>query len=520
MSRYNVAKKKVTARSTRLRATRTTGKRKPNAVNRAGGKAFTTTEEYELASAICTSFTEDKAYETNTGRQERIRALIAKMPLFAAKCAVFARQILGLRSISHSVLAEIAAVVKGQSWTKPAIIAGIRRPDDMTEILAYYMAEYGKPIPNSLRKALKEAFGKFNTYQLAKYRGEGNAVSLVDAVNIVHPRPTSRNQEALAALIAGELKNEETWESLLSAAGSDAGKKASVWMNLLLENKLPYFALLKNLRNIAEQAPTALPLALEKLVDEKAIKRSLVLPFRFATAYSQIEAASTLSYSQRSSILQAISQAVDVSTVSNLDRLPGNTLVVLDTSGSMNTMHVSAPGQKPNPERTAAKIGSLFAAALLKANPTADFMTFSSYAKYQSVARNQPVMTLNKTISGMIDGGGTVMGDVFTKATKAYDNIIILTDNESWKGSQPNTQLEVYKKRFSANPKIFSFDLAGYGTLQFPQENLFVLFGFSDRVLSLINFLITDKEALLTAIKNVDFADNAVPEEDSAESDT
>ncbi|MDE1770632.1 MAG: hypothetical protein KGI28_08800, partial [Thaumarchaeota archaeon] len=47
-------------------------------------------------------------------------------------------------------------------------------------------------------------------------------------------------------------------------------------LKLIKERKIGYFALLRNLRNISEQAPEIMNEALEMLVDEKLIKSSLV----------------------------------------------------------------------------------------------------------------------------------------------------------------------------------------------------------------------------------------------------
>jgi 60 kDa SS-A/Ro ribonucleoprotein len=60
--------------------------------------------------------------------------------------------------------------------------------------------------------------------------------------------------------------------------------KAEAWAELLRTRKIGYFALLRNLRNIAEQAPELVPTACELLTDERLIRKSLVLPFRFSTA--------------------------------------------------------------------------------------------------------------------------------------------------------------------------------------------------------------------------------------------
>ena len=61
-----------------------------------------------------------------------------------------------------------------------------------------------------------------------------------------------------------------------------------------------------------------------------------------------------------------------------------------------------------------------------------------------------------------------------------------------------------YKQRTRADPRVFSFDLAGYGTLQFPERNVFCLAGFSDKALQTMRFLEEDKSALLSEIEAIE----------------
>lgn len=180
---------------------------------------------------------------------------------------------------------------------------------------------------------------KFDKYALAKYRGEGKSFKLVDVVNLVHPTPTEKNLEAIAALVKGELKSFDTWETGLSAAGqiaSNEGEKADfkkeAWIKLIWEKKIGYFALLRNLRNIIEQAPEVIPEAIETLTNPVIIKKSLVLPFRYLTAFEEIQKLTQGKVVRE--VLAALNRAVDIA-VDNVPKFDGETLVVLDVSGSM-----------------------------------------------------------------------------------------------------------------------------------------------------------------------------------------
>ena len=298
-----------------------------------------------------------------------------------------------------------------------------------------------------------------------------------------------KNKEALKKLIKGELKSKDTWENELTQAGQKAETeeqkeelKKDVWIKLIKERKIGYFALLRNLRNILQQAPEILKDACNLLIEEKLIKKSLVLPFRFLTAIKEIE---KLPESQK--ILIALNKAIDIS-LNNVPKFDGKTLVVLDTSGSM--------------EGKPAEIGSLFSSILVKSNEC-DFMDFSNYARYQTLNPMDSTLTIAKSISFM--DGGTNFHSIFQTVNRAYDRIIILSDMQGWIGyDSPVVTFERYKQKYNCNPFIYSIDLQGYGTLQFPENKVLCMAGFSEKIFDIMKILEQDKNALIKEIEKIE----------------
>lgn len=468
-------------------------------VNLAGGQAFAQSPELELVSILLTSFANDQFYRSETGTYDRLVELVKTInPKFVAQAAIYARTEFGMRSISHAVASELARYISGKDWAADFYNAIVYRPDDITEILAYHMEKNGK-LSNAMKRGLATAFNKFDRYALAKYRGEGKTMKMVDAVNLLHPKPNEKNADAIKALVEGNLKSFDTWESALTTAGQVATStdeklelKKDAWTKLITERKIGYFALLKNLRNIIEQAPDALDCALEMLIDEKLIKKSLVLPFRFNTAYTEIQA---LGSPLASKVLTAIAKAVDIS-LSNVPVFSGKTLVVLDVSGSMT--------QRQGPRNMVpAEIAALFAAVLLKANDS-DLLTFDTSARYVNINKNDSALTISRSIK--FPGGGTDFHKIFTAIRGKYDRIIILSDMQGWVGhNNPTREFSEYKARENANPYMYSFDLQGYGSLQFPERSVFCLAGFSDKVFDIMSMLEQDPHALVNKIKDVKF---------------
>lgn len=482
MARYN----------SKLKSSRAT------ATNCAGGPAYKQTDALELVSHMLTSFTKNQYYRSGDEAQERLKELILsqKDKEFVAKCAVYTRNEFGMRSVTHFVAAILAHEVKGEKWTKHFYKTVFHRVDDITETVACYLSMYKKPLPNSLKKGIRLAMSKFNNYQLAKYRAEGKDVKLVDVLNLTHPKPVENNKQALNQLIEGELKSEDTWEAMLSAAGSNAQAKKRVWAKLLAEDKLGYFALLRNLRNIQEQAPEVLPQALRELTNEEKIKSSLVLPFRFFTAYNTLK----IGGGSRE-VLKAISNAADLS-LKNIPSFEGKTCVVLDHSGSMmGGMGLQGDNTAP------IIIGSMFAAALAKKN-NADVILFSERAKYASYNSEDSVLTISKELTEGLEPAGTNFDAPFEVMKKAYDRIVILSDMQGWIGSRTPAEgtFKDYCRRSGCKPIIYSFDLTGYGDMQFPQEKVYCLAGFSEKVFGIMRLLESDKNALINTINAVSFS--------------
>ncbi len=462
-----------------------------DAHNFAGGEAFVETPKLELASILLTSTLQDSFYRGADATTRRVRELVGSISdkRFIAKAAVYARTQAGIRSVSHLVAAEIAKSVKGESWTAPFHDRVVHRPNDVIEILACYRQNHGKVIPNSLKKGLGRALARFDEHQLAKYRKSRADLSLVDVVNLVHPPAT----EALGKLVRDELAPAETWETKLTQAGAHAENeddlanlKREAWTDLIRSRKLGYFALLRNLRNILADAPDAVDDALAMLRNERLIRKSLVLPFRFLTA---LEAVQATSLPRAADALAAISDAVDIS-LANVPSFPGRTLVALDGSASMSGRPL--------------KIGSLFAATLFKAN-NADIMLFSNDARYVTLNKRDSTLSLAKGLEGLAECGGTNFHAIFQHAVCAYDRVIILSDMQGWIGhSTPVETFRQWKTRHHCDPKVFSFDLQGYGTLQFPERQVFCLAGFSDKTMETLKLLDADPSALIRQIEAVE----------------
>lgn len=473
----------------------------PDAVNLAGGQAHKMSPKLEFASAVLTCWTTDTFYKTGAQDVSRIADLARKLddPLFAAKAAVYTRRDNGLRSVSHVVAGELASRqdVKGSTWLRKFFRKVVVRPDDITETLAYLKA-HGNPKLRNLSNALKRGFGDalstFDAYQLGKYLRTDKDPTLIDAVNLLHPKKTA----ATEALMTGTLKAPETWEVKMTQAGKMAAAegltesqkqeaKGAVWADLLRQKKLGYLATLRNLRNIADQSPEALELALQFLTNPKAVKNSKVFPFQFFTAAEAMQGSGKAT----SQVQRALNAAMELS-LSNVPRFEGPTLIAVDNSGSMDG--------RPS------LIACLFAAVIFKSQKDADVVVFSDRAVRVHANPDDSLQTLARAFRGSLRPSGTNFHSIFDVANRPYKRIVILSDMQAWMGHYtPASSFKSYKQKFQCDPYVMSFNLNSQdGTMQFPEHRVAALAGFSDTVLGLMSKLETDPQALVHEIEAVE----------------
>lgn len=165
----------------------------------------------------------------------------------------------------------------------------IQIPTDMFTQMEYYKYKKGSKsqLPGILKRCWKDAMEKMSVYQMAKYQ---NKAHLVDMIRLCHPR--SRVNPTIEALVkeGSVLKtdSELTWETLRSRGAS--------WKVIVqtLGKAFPHMALLRNIYSVAKE------LSMEELATvlrqlEAGVPGGKQFPFRYYTAYQQLESRMTVS---------------------------------------------------------------------------------------------------------------------------------------------------------------------------------------------------------------------------------
>lgn len=259
---------------------------------------------------------EDVAYMDGMKVAEEIQRLIPLCPAIDVyNIAIEARTMQKLRHTPLFIAVEMCKYPEHKMFVQDLLPQIITRADMLTDFLAIYWKDGKKPIANQAKKGLAKAFHNFNEYKFAKYDRDA-AIKLRDVMFLCRPKPENQYEQDLFKKVADRtLATPETWEVLLST-GKD--KKES-WTKLITEGKIGGLAMLRNIANMRRANVD------KKVINEglEKLKSSMLMPLDFLKAFRmnpefgrQIEDAMINSYS-------------------NLPKLKGKTLFIVDVSGSM-----------------------------------------------------------------------------------------------------------------------------------------------------------------------------------------
>ena len=374
---------------------------------------------------------EDTYYEDGVSIAERIKEYMSQVTPEQARSVL--KEAKEVNKLRHAPLFLLVNMAKAGYLTAEDVTNTITRVDDMSELLSlYWSTEWGTDksgnvirnkhtVPKNIVKGIQAALPKFDEYQLAKYRGDKYDVSLKTVIKMTHPKPANAEMEALwGKAINGNLATPDTWEVGLTNCHTPEEKK-EFWTRMLTEktekglNKLGALALIRNLRNMESVN-----------VNEEYIRNALksasmskILPFQLVTAARY---APDLEDALESKLLESIE---------SLDKLDGDTVVLLDVSGSMSGP--LSTKSDTNRRDVAAAMGAIIRGICSKSI----IYTFDDYIK--------PVPS-GRTGFALIDcvrrenGGSTAVIDCTNDAIDAYKKshdgkypkrVIVVTDEQT-----------------------------------------------------------------------------------------
>jgi hypothetical protein len=494
-------------------------------------------------------FGEKSFYETAHDGADRFRALVADValsdPVWLARFLKWLRSeanirtaaIVGaveyVRAMQRPEAADILAMRAGtrrSEFTSRAVVRSVlQRADEPGEMIAYYRSRYGRSIPIAVKRGIADAIvghgtdrkALYSEYTVLKYDTDSHGYRFGDVIDTVCPttwHPSVRrtalgdlfeyaidrrhgraDEDGFAMLTANRrirtiaarepaiLLDPErmktgglTWEDALSLGGSKLDK-AKLWEALIDADALGYMAIIRNLRNMDEAGVSKAHAKkiVEIIEDPARVAASRQLPFRFYSAYT---AAPSLRWGQ------ALEEALEASTA-NIPKLPGRTLVLVDTSGSMSWSSVSGKsGVRP------VEVAALFGVALAKKAAKVDLYGFADRAFKHELAYGGSVLTQTKQLIARVGeaGGGTAIAKAMHDTFAGHDRVVILTDMQTMneRYSSPYGPGDV-KNAVPANVPVYAWNLTGYEASMMPtgSGNRHEFGGFSDSAFTIMQTL-------------------------------
>lgn len=531
---------------------------KPTITNHMGEAAYKPGVEEELVSTVMTTMLSDSYYEKEEDKVNRIKNLMDQVdPYFAAQTALYVRKEGKLRSVTHLMASVLAGKVSGKEWASRFYNKIVMRPDDMSEILGCYAALNGKDpkklrgISSAIKKGFKIALEGLDPYRIDKYKMNSRVITMIDLVNLFHPKGNQANKTAFQYLMEGRslsgLYESKILEKEMSKAGQDKKdnkeKKEALGDAIrdVVSNVkgMPIFNMVRNLRNIIEYAPDQINEVCKQLTTEEKVLNSKMLPFRFASAYKEVEAIGVkkpgsdimfesdkkragLTAYKKNKILDALEQAITISC-KNLPVLEGRSAILIDHSGSVRRDGGGSSTVSAFSKTSTAIIGNLFGCMIASVLPDVFIGMFGDKLINYEYDRSKGVLWNNKAsfAAGEKCGGATEDGlFIFlykcVKDKIKVDNLYVISDMQVgdgksvvWERTSHYTSgkfAELLKEFKKVNPdcKIVSLSIQGYGSEMFYRgSNILNIAGWSESIFDVISSKFCGYKNMIEEIKKI-----------------
>ncbi|WP_039800799.1 TROVE domain-containing protein [Nocardia araoensis] len=495
MSKFNLARPGATSPVTT--ETRPTGR------TFEGGPGYARTPQSELFLLAVTNMVgEHTFYESAGQRDDRYAALVHRAtiadPEWTARFLRWLRAEANMRSAALVGAAEFAKArldADAAGMSRQVIDSVLQRADEPGELLAYWTATHGRALPKPVKRGIADAVRRlYDERALLKWDSAARAFRFADVLQLTHPAPAADKpwqgalfthaldrrygrETGLPATLAvlrarAELMTRPveqrralfddperaratlrtagmTWEAV--AGWLQGPMEAKVWEALI--PTMGYMAKLRNLRNF-DQAGVSDAVAADvaaELADPNQVARSRQLPMRFLSAY---RAAPSLRWGH------ALEQALGHSLAA-VPALPGRTLVLVDTSGSMRA------GFAKDGSLARWDAAALFGLALARRCAHADVVSYSSpggtwkgRARPASLVfpqrRAEPVLAAVRRWheEGYFIGWGTDTAGAVREHYAGHDRVVILTDEQAHDGDVGSA--------LPGRVPLYTWNLAGY----------------------------------------------------------
>lgn len=400
---------------------------------------------------------EDTFYESKADRMSRYVALVHQIATKPTQFRHFLRDLVRDAKIRNAAIVAAAEFAWAAGRDQPglarwAVNEACVRADAPTELLAYWLETYGKPISQCIDKGLSDAVSRLYTEQaVVKYDSERRKVRMGDLVQLCRPKPSDETQAALFKYLVARRKlgfdarvnaqllpriaaYHELWrmpeairtsvpDGMIERAGM-TWEQYTAWLPGVMDAakweeiipRMQYMALIRNLRNFDQAgiSAEAAEFVVGKLLDPALIVGSKVFPYHLMSAWANTD---NLQYQR------ALGYAMDVATrnVTPMD----NSLILIDVSASMNA------SLSRRSKVTRAQVAMLQGVSLAVASKACDMVLFATSNRAVS-PRGSSIMDRVRDLTSIGLGGGTNGHTAIAQHYNAdhHERVVIFTDDQ------------------------------------------------------------------------------------------
>lgn len=520
------------------------GSKVPDAttVNNAGGVAYDYNDKVALATIAATNCFNGTYYVDATANLELAKNAVNKLrndPEFVAKVAVYCRGKAHMKDMPAYLCAILA------SWKENTLFRKtFRKAIDNTKMLRNFIqicrsGALGKKLnvsSGSIRHAVREWFSKKSAEYIFK-TSIGNDPTIRDILRMTHPRPETKEKEALYAYLLGhsfdrkegckitrKVKGEtvtttynftdlpplvQQYETFKATHEGEIPNVDFRMLDSVLKgdelNKLwqkqaenaPWTLTRMNLNNFQKYGvfndKKLINVVADRLKNPEAIKKAKAYPYQLLVAYLNTTDVPHI-------VRESLQDALDASLV-NIPEIKGQIYICVDVSGSMSSAITGMRGSATTKVRCI-DVAALFAASLLRTNKSAKVIPFATAVHNHNLNPRDSVMT-NATTLASFGGGGTDCSCALRSLNSSNakgDAVIFISDNESWVGaarySRGTGMMEEwtnFKKR-NSKAKLICLDIVPSSSSQATSNaDILQVGGFGDSVFDVVaSFLESD----------------------------
>lgn len=438
--------------------------------NHAGGLAYRMDAEPALAQMTCTGTLGSTFYVTAQGQLSEVLSLLPKCrPEFVARCAVYGRQAGFMKDMPAMIMAWMTIQAKQHPEIWAALVEqAFPLVIDNAKMLRNYVQALRSGVLGGTKTHLgsraRRLIGNWLTSASPRTlinATVGNEPSLADIVKLVRLKPRTERQAAMLGWVIDAAKSpnfdgrRNRWSPEKEAQLPDEIRALENWRRSPNANKVPNveFRLLTgsqlppevwktialnaswqttrmNLNTFARHGVLADPEVRQavsnRLRNAAEISRSRVYPYQLLAAFVNLDPTIPMD------VGLALQDAMEIS-LENVPALPGRTVVIVDTSGSMGYPVTGNRGTATTKVRII-DAAALFAVSLLRKNPSTIVVPVDTQVHPCTLNPRDSVMT-NANKLAAYGGGGTALSEAFRWLTSqgiAADQVLMISDNESW----------------------------------------------------------------------------------------